>query len=110
VPHSKAKRRQFVDAGFGATSDATPKVLERPDSVSRFRRLRSALTSAADWQRTLRSFSKALVMMRSSSAGTSGLRRTGATGARSRMALNQCRSVAAEGQRSSAHLIENCAE
>ena len=39
-----------------------------PDSVSRFSRLRSARSSAADWQRISRSFSNALLMIRSSSA------------------------------------------
>ena len=57
-----------------------------PVSVSRFRRLRSALSSAADWQRISRSFSRALLMTSSSFAGTPGFKRTGATGARFRIA------------------------
>jgi len=58
-----------------------------PEVVSRFSRFRSARISAADWQRMSLSFSRALLMIRSSSAGTSGFSRTGATGACSRIAL-----------------------
>src|SRR6266571_3902249 len=53
-----------------------------PVFVSRFRRLRSALSSAADWQRTSRSFSSALLITSSSLAGIPGFKRTGATGGR----------------------------
>ena len=59
-----------------------------PVSVSRFRRLRSALSSAADWQRTSRSFSSALLITSSSLAGTPGFKRTGATGGRFRIPSN----------------------
>src|SRR5450759_4799517 len=58
-----------------------------PEVVSRFSRFKSARSSAADWQRMSRSFSRALLMIRSSSAGTSGFSRTGATGPYSRIAL-----------------------
>src|SRR6185437_14378637 len=48
--------------GMTALGDDIPRVeaAKRPESVSRFRRLRSARSSAADWQRTSRSFSSAL--------------------------------------------------
>src|SRR5512133_3074861 len=55
-----------------------------PEVVSRIKRFRSARTSAALWYRTSRSFSKALLIMRSNSAGTSGLRRTAGVGVESR--------------------------
>src|ERR1700731_2506307 len=58
-----------------------------PDVVSRLSRLRSAHNSAELWQRTSRSFSRALPMTRSSSIGISGLRRVGGVGVASRMAL-----------------------
>src|SRR5215472_18785092 len=51
-----------------------------PELVSRLRRFRSARISAALWQRTSRSFSSALLMIRSSSGGTSGLIRLGRAG------------------------------
>ena len=57
-------------------------------SVSRFSRFRSARTSAADWQRTSRSFSSALWMISSSLGGVAGLIRTGGTGARFRIESN----------------------
>src|SRR6266478_7449849 len=47
-------------------------VVNFPDSVSRLSRLRSARNSAADWQRTSRSFSSVLLMTSSSLAGTAG--------------------------------------
>src|SRR5260221_11935498 len=56
-------------------------------AASRFSRLRTALSSAADWQRMARAFSRALLKNWYRSAGTWGLSRTGATGVRSRMAL-----------------------
>src|SRR6516165_1560758 len=55
--------------------------------VSRFSRCRSALISAALWHRRLRSFSRALLIIRSSSAGMSGFSRIAATGALSSIAL-----------------------
>ena len=65
-------------------ADACAEIL--PLLVSRSRRLRSALSSAADWQRVSRSFSSALSMTSSSLGGTPGFKRTGATGARFRIA------------------------
>ena len=52
-----------------------------PESISRFKRLRSTAISEALWQRNFRSFSNALLTIRSSSSGNSGLRRTGDVGA-----------------------------
>src|SRR5687767_11507917 len=52
-----------------------------PESVSRRKRFKSARSSAADWQRTSRSFSKDLLMIRSNSAGNSGFIRAAETGA-----------------------------
>ena len=63
---------------------------------SRCRRRRSVRKSAAVWYRMVRSFSSDLLMMRSSSCGTSGLMRTGATGARFRMASNTAAEVEPE--------------
>ena len=57
-----------------------------PDSISRFNRFRSALSSAALWHRSSRSFSSALLMIRSNSGGISGFKRTEATGLRFRIA------------------------
>src|SRR2546427_13061124 len=48
-----------------------------PEVVSRFRRRRSARSSAALWERTARSFSSALFMIRSSSRGIFRLSRNG---------------------------------
>ena len=86
MPPNNARRLHFVPTGFGAISSVAAKALDRPESVSRFNRFRSALSSAADWQRTSRSFSRHLPMISSSLGGTSGLIRTGGTGDRSRMA------------------------
>ena len=57
-----------------------------PESVSRFSRCSSARISDACWYRSSRSFSSARLMIRSSSAGTSGFTRIGDVGARSRIA------------------------
>src|SRR6516225_8790514 len=48
--------------------------------VSRFTLRKSARSSETCWYLRLRSFSRALLMIRSKSAGKSGLSRTGATG------------------------------
>src|SRR5260370_22737106 len=73
------------DAGGGAdnaiTSSGTLCWAVRLESVSRLRRCKSARRSAACWYRSLRSFSSALLIMRSSSADDSGFSRTGETGA-----------------------------
>src|SRR3984957_12815533 len=58
-----------------------------PEVVSRLSRFKSAHISVALWNRTSRSFSKALLMIRSNSAGTSGFRRVAAVGVPSRTAL-----------------------
>jgi len=55
--------------------------------VSRFSRCRSARISEACWYRRFRSFSRPLLMIRSSSADRSGFSRTANVGAVSRMAL-----------------------
>src|SRR4051812_22562513 len=55
-----------------------------PESISRFNLFKSPRNSDATWYRNSRSFSKALLMMRSSSAGRFGFSRTGAVGARFR--------------------------
>ena len=52
----------------------------REESMERLRRLRSARSSAAVWQRMSRSFSKDLLMISSSFVGTSGTRRVAAVG------------------------------
>src|SRR5579864_3858366 len=57
-----------------------------PELVSRLSRFKSARISAALWERTSRSFSRALLMVRSRSAGTSGLIRLSGVGALLRMA------------------------
>src|SRR5437870_11187245 len=63
-----------ADAGTpGATSTL-------PELASRLRRLRSARSSAALWQRTSRSFSRVFSMMRWKSGGRFGFKRTGGTG------------------------------
>jgi len=59
--------------------------IERPDSVSLFRRCKSARRSTALWWRRLRSFCKHLQTIRSSSAGRSGFSRTGGAGVRLRI-------------------------
>jgi len=51
-----------------------------PEIVSRLIRFKSACNSAALWKRTSRSFSKALLMMRSNSAGSSASRRVAGVG------------------------------
>ena len=48
-------------------------------------RFRSERISAADWQRKSRSFSRALLMIRSSSAGKSGFKRAAGAGVRFKM-------------------------
>src|SRR5437762_1227450 len=63
-----------------------PLAANLPELVSRLSLFRSARISAALWQRTSRSFSNALLMVRSRSAGTSGLIRLSGVGALSRMA------------------------
>src|SRR5215469_2649824 len=68
----------------GPPGSATSAV--RDDSMERFIRFRSALNSAAVWHRMSRSFSSVLVMISSSLGGRLGLIRTGAAGARFRMA------------------------
>ena len=68
VPRHRTARVLVPKRGILAKAVSAP-----PDSVSRFRRFRSALSSAADWQRTSRSFSWALWMISSSSSGVSGL-------------------------------------
>src|ERR1700722_7895744 len=55
--------------------------LARPDD-SRRNLFKSARNSAADWHRRSRSFSSALLTIRSNSAGAWGFSRTGETGAR----------------------------
>src|ERR1700759_3444437 len=55
--------------------------LARPDD-SRRNLFKSARNSAADWHRRSRSFSSALLTIRSHSAGACGFSRTGETGAR----------------------------
>src|SRR5260221_4942791 len=72
------------DAACSSGWSAEDCTAERPED-SRRRRLRSARSSAADWQRRSRSFSSPLLMMRSSSAGAAGLRRAVAGGVRGRM-------------------------
>ena len=57
-----------------------------PDLQSRFSRRNSDFMSEACWKRSSRSFSSARLMTSSSFGGRSGLSRTGATGARFRMA------------------------
>jgi hypothetical protein len=57
-----------------------------PELVSRCNRLRSARNSAADWQRTSRSFSRALLMISSSLGGTREFNRVTGGGVRFRMA------------------------
>ena len=59
----------------------------RPESVSRARRFRSVRMSDACWYRKSRLFSRALFNTSSSFAGMRGLKRTGATGPRSRISL-----------------------
>src|ERR1700722_1388291 len=62
------------DCVFSATTAV------REESTDRFRRLRSARNSAAVWHRMSRSFSRALLMISSSLAGSSGTRRTADVG------------------------------
>jgi hypothetical protein len=68
VPQHRTARVLPSKRGVLARAVSAP-----PDSVSRFRRFRSALSSAADWQRASRPFSWALWMISSSSSGVSGL-------------------------------------
>ena len=80
-------------AGAGAAAAVFPLFAE---SESRFRRFRSVFSSAALWYRRSRSFSRAVLTMRSSSAGSSGLSLTGETGARLRIASKMTADVLPE--------------
>ena len=73
-------------AASSAAEAATKLEPDRPLSVSLFKRCRSARISAAPWYRSVRSFSSALSMIRSSSGGKSGFSRTAGTGARFKIA------------------------
>ena len=81
------------------------------DSVSRFSRFKSVRSSAADWQRVSRSFSNALLMIRSSSAGTSGFsphrsyRRSIQYGFE-----HHCGRIASKRKCSGTHLVQNHTE
>src|SRR5215469_1531549 len=57
-----------------------------PELESRFRRFKSARISAALWQRTSRSFSRALLIIRSNSDGISGFTLLGGAGVLFRIA------------------------
>src|SRR5437667_10705694 len=70
-------------ADCGDSSDATAAI--RPELESRFRRSKSVRISVAVWQRSLRSFSSALLIRSSRRTGKSGFSRTGGTGARFKM-------------------------
>ncbi len=59
----------------------------RPLSVSRFNRFKSARTSDACWYRSSRSFSSALRTVASNPVGTSGFTCDGGSGSSRRMAL-----------------------
>ena len=54
---------------------------EDPPLLLRCNRFRSARSSAADWQRSSRSFSSVLLSVSSNSTGNSGLSEIGAVGA-----------------------------
>ena len=69
--------------GVGMTPEAED---ARPESMSRFNRFKSARSSAADWQRRSRSFSKALLMISSRLGGSSGFSRKAGSGGRCRIA------------------------
>jgi hypothetical protein len=71
-------------AGAGEGAAAVLPLLA--ESESRFRRFRSVFRSAMLWYRRSRSFSRAVLTMRSSSAGSSGLSLIGDTGALFRIA------------------------
>jgi hypothetical protein len=75
APNQRSFRFVTIENGIaGVTLVALVVTVIRCDSVSRFSRLRSARSSAADWQRISRSFSSALLTIRFSSAGTSGFK------------------------------------
>ena len=79
--------------------------------MERLRRLRSARSSAAVWQRMSRSFSRALLMISSSLGGSSGTRRMAAVGWRLRIAsVIDGGSFSAEGQNAGGHFVEHDAE
>src|SRR5579863_3668926 len=76
------------DANLVDDEDCAASVITdvREESSERLNRLRSARSSAADWQRISRSFSRALLMISSSLGGSPGFRRTAAVGCRLRIA------------------------
>ena len=73
-----------LGAPLGSTTPIAAAV--GPESESRFSRCKSVRISAALWYRSFRSFSSAFMKISSSFGGTSGLSRTGATGARFKIA------------------------
>src|SRR5256885_3338883 len=73
-------------AGLDESTGAGIAVLVFPEVISRFRRFRSARISAALWQRTSRSFSRALLIILSRSRGSSGCIRVRGAGGLFKMA------------------------
>src|SRR5713226_7669142 len=73
------------EAALKAGTAAAIMAAERLESVSRFKRFRSARSSAALWYRSSESFSSDLLMTRSNSSGDSGFRRMGEMGALCKM-------------------------
>src|ERR1700730_2120864 len=80
-----AVSRQLLEE-WDSTVFADEAVFVIPELVSRCNRLRSALSSAPDWQRVSRSFSRALLMISSSLGGTREFNRVAGGGVRFRMA------------------------
>ena len=81
------------------------------DSLSRFSRCRSVRISAALWYRRSRSFSSALSIIRSNSAGMSGFSRTAGVGVPSRIALKITAELSPRnGKHARRHLVQDRAE
>lgn len=84
-------RTGTASAGEGAGTGPAP---ARAESVSRFKRFRSARNSATVWERRSRSFSNALLTILSSSAGKALLSCTAEVGALFKMASKMTAVVA----------------
>ena len=85
--HANAPAASLDVIGALCTSGATfPAAATGADCESRLRRFKSARSSAAVWQRSSRSFSRAVLMISSSLPGRPGFKLRGDVGVRSNMA------------------------
>src|ERR1700720_1187310 len=85
---AQAQRNSLPDSAMDALA-----ALTLPEVVSRLRRVRSARRSAELWYRTSRSLSRALLIIRSTSAGRSGFARRADAGSLLRIELNSAAEV-----------------